>query len=150
MEELAGTEAGQKLKEAKQWNTALAKAKGEKVKDDLKKLKQTAKRRSHQKKKSSTEWKDRQDAVKQSQAERQDERRRNIAERIRKIKDKQSGKKVTPLISYPSLPLFLDIPLYLSPCLSFVFSQYLANWFSHSLLSLSLPFSPLLRSSLLV
>jgi hypothetical protein len=94
MEELAGTDAGKKMKEDKQWNSALAKAKGEKVKDDLKKLKQTAKRRTHQKKKSATDWKDRNDAVKQSQAERQEERRRNIADRIRKIKDKKIGKKV--------------------------------------------------------
>lgn len=56
MKKLSQTEEGKKVIESIEWNKALARASGEKIKDDPKLLKKTLKRKENKKKKSSREW----------------------------------------------------------------------------------------------
>ncbi|EGF83988.1 hypothetical protein BATDEDRAFT_36411 [Batrachochytrium dendrobatidis JAM81] len=98
-------EKAQKIEEAQSWNKLIKMAEGVKVKDDLQLLKKTVKRQTQEKKKSSGEWKNRQEQVAKEQKQRQDKRQENIQTRIdakrdRKFGGKKSdgkvGKKVAP------------------------------------------------------
>jgi hypothetical protein len=93
MQELSNTAEGQKLKDDEKWDAALKKASGEKVKDDLHRLKRSLKRKEREKKKSATEWKGRMEQVARSQREAQEKRKANISEKVKKRKDKKMGIK---------------------------------------------------------
>lgn len=53
---LQGTAEGKKLASEQAWENMFKKAQGEKVKDDINKLKKTVKREQSQKKKSQKDW----------------------------------------------------------------------------------------------
>jgi hypothetical protein len=91
---LKGTEEGDKIKADHEWDAALRRASGEKVRDDPKLLKRTIKRKESLKKKSAKAWDDRK---KQQQADRvakQDRREANLAKR-REGKGKGKGHRKT-------------------------------------------------------
>ena len=93
MKDLEGTEEGKKLKEDLQWNRALKRAKGEKLKDDPKRIKTAIKREQKKKVKSAQAWKERNAALAKQQADRQEKRQANIDNKIQRKKDKKIGKK---------------------------------------------------------
>jgi len=90
---LGETEEAKKLKQEKGWNAALKRAKGEKVRDDVKKLKNSIKLKKKKKFKSTTEWKERTESVVAQKAQRQIHRQQNIMNAIKKRKEKKIGKK---------------------------------------------------------
>jgi len=75
---LGETEEAKKLKQEKGWNAALKRAKGEKVRDDVKKLKNSIKLKKKKKLKSAAEWKERTEAVVTQKAQRQLQRQQKI------------------------------------------------------------------------
>ncbi|XP_015189408.1 PREDICTED: surfeit locus protein 6 homolog [Polistes dominula] len=86
----------EEIKEKEAWKTALARANGEKVKDDPELLKRTIKRQELQKKKSSKKWESRLESVQKFKQERQDKRQENITKRKREKKTnklKKASKK---------------------------------------------------------
>ncbi|KAJ1913829.1 hypothetical protein H4219_005047 [Mycoemilia scoparia] len=94
LEELRAANEGDKAyKEAQKdkWHGALDKARGIKVKDDLKKLKQTLRREQSQKSKSKTEWRDRTDTVNKQQMDRQKKRNDNLKARAEGKSTKKGG-----------------------------------------------------------
>ncbi|KAJ1674982.1 hypothetical protein EV182_002171, partial [Spiromyces aspiralis] len=93
--ELRATDAekAKEVEEKDKWHGALDKARGVKVKDDLKKLKKTLKREQQQKKQSQKQWKERNIQLKRDQEERQKKRNENIQARIDAKKAKKVGKK---------------------------------------------------------
>ncbi|KAL7300814.1 hypothetical protein TKK_0006379 [Trichogramma kaykai] len=76
----------QEIKEKMAWQSALAKASGEKVKDDPELLKKTIKRKEHQKKSSAKKWEARKEAVERGIQQRQDTRKENIMKRKKDVK----------------------------------------------------------------
>jgi len=78
-QELQGTEEGDALVKQDAWASMKKKAQGEKVKNDVEKLKKSIKREQHQKKKSKKEWDTRIGAQKKSQITAQKKRAENIA-----------------------------------------------------------------------
>ncbi|XP_043274600.1 surfeit locus protein 6 homolog [Venturia canescens] len=88
--ELAGeTEKAQEIKEKDAWRSALAKAGGEKVKDDPELLKRTIKRTEQQKSRSSKKWDSRIEGVQKKKQEAQQKRQENI---LKRKKDKKTNK----------------------------------------------------------
>ena len=73
--------------------TAILKAKGEKVFDDVKKLKSAIKRNEQKKKRSAKEWSKRLKAVEKSKTDKQKKRAENIAKRKEQVKKGKKGKK---------------------------------------------------------
>lgn len=73
------------------WSRALAQAEGEKIRDDEKMLKKSLKKQTKQKKKSARLWKDRQETVTKSIAEKQKKREDNIA--LKRERNKLKSKK---------------------------------------------------------
>ena len=86
-------EAAQKIQDKTILKRALAKARGESVKDDAGKLKRTLKRQEVQKKKSEKQWTEKKHQVKRGQKTRVEKREKNIKERIEKIKTKKQRKQ---------------------------------------------------------
>lgn len=82
------------IKEKVAWKNALAKAEGEKVKDDPILLKKSIKKREQLKKTSQKKWKVREDGVKKAQDERQRKRNDNIAKRKKEKKTTKLKKAV--------------------------------------------------------
>lgn len=80
------------IKEKEAWKTALARANGEKVKDDPDLLKRTIKRQEQQKKRSIEKWESRMHFVQKCKQERQEKRQENIVKR-KKDKNKNKLKK---------------------------------------------------------
>lgn len=70
----------------------MARARGEKVLDDVARIKKTLRQDERKKKKSAREWNERLDMQKKAQAARLKQRERNIAER-KKAKGKGKSKK---------------------------------------------------------
>lgn len=99
---LSGTEEGKKLKEDILWDKALKRAKGDKLKDDPKRIKAAIKREQKKKAKSAAEWKERNASVAKQQQERQEKRQRNIEEKILKRKEKKIKKVRIRLLQFPS------------------------------------------------
>lgn len=89
LEQSGEKEKAEEMKEKEAWKAALAKAGGEKVKDDPDLLKKTIKRQEQKKKQSSKKWESRVENVKKGIRERQDKRQDNIAKRK---KDKKMNK----------------------------------------------------------
>lgn len=89
MAELKESDPGkhEKVAEQEDWKKAMIKATGVKVKDDVKLLKKTIKRRENQKKQSRDKWAERGKKVEERQKAKQDRRQRNI----QKKKDNKSG-----------------------------------------------------------
>lgn len=83
-------EKATELKEKFAWKNALAKAEGEKVKDDPILLKKSIKKKDDQKKSSKKKWDVRKEGVKKAQDEKQRKRTENLAKR-------KKEKKVTKL-----------------------------------------------------
>ncbi|XP_014610779.1 PREDICTED: surfeit locus protein 6 homolog isoform X1 [Polistes canadensis] len=86
----------EEIKEKEAWKTALARANGEKVKDDPDLLKRTIKRQELQKKRNSKKWESRLESVQKSKQERQDKRQDNISKRKKEKKTnklKKASKK---------------------------------------------------------
>nr|XP_050851215.1 surfeit locus protein 6 homolog [Vespula vulgaris]XP_050851216.1 surfeit locus protein 6 homolog [Vespula vulgaris] len=86
----------EEIKEKEAWKSALAKASGEKVKDDPDLLKRTIKRQELKRKKSSKKWESRIESVQKSKQERQEKRQENITKRKREKKTnklKKAAKK---------------------------------------------------------
>lgn len=89
LEKSGETDKAQEIKEKEAWKSALAKAGGEKVKNDPDLLKKTIKKQEQQKKASSKKWDARLDKVKKSIQEKQEKRRENI---MKRKKDKKLNK----------------------------------------------------------
>jgi len=108
LEAKKNTPEGQKVIEEHAWDTMLKKASGEKVKDDIGKLKKTVKREEAKKKKSKKEWEQRVSLQKKSQADAQAKRKTNLEERKQTKKDKKMGitKKKTKGKAGPGRPGF--------------------------------------------
>jgi hypothetical protein len=85
----------EKIKEDEQWKKSIQLAQGKVVKDDVKLLKKTVKRKEQEKKKSSNEWSERQQKLKHEQESKQKKRETNLlARKETKGKvGKKSGKK---------------------------------------------------------
>lgn len=101
MEQLGEIEKARELKEKDAWKSALAKASGEKVKDDPDLLKRTIKRRDQQKKQSSKKWESRLENVQKGIRERQEKRQENIMKRkkekkLNKLKKAAKKGRATP------------------------------------------------------
>lgn len=86
MEQSGEIEKAQELKEKDAWKSALAKASGEKVKDDPDLLKRTIKRKDQQKKQSAKKWESRLENVQKGIRERQEKRQDNIMKRKKEKK----------------------------------------------------------------
>ncbi|RXG52369.1 Surfeit locus protein 6-like protein [Armadillidium vulgare] len=74
------------------WNKAMKKAQGEKVKDDVQKLKKSLDKKMQKKKKSQAKWNERTDNVKKQQDARQEKRKQNLALRKEKRQQQKSSK----------------------------------------------------------
>lgn len=96
LEDLGDKEQAEHIREKDAWKSALAKASGEKIKDDPELLKRTIKRNEQKKKHSSKKWNSRIESVQKSIQERQEKRRENIMKRKKEKKQnklKKSAKK---------------------------------------------------------
>ncbi len=90
------TERVQKLEEKAAWKTALDKAEGVKVKDDVGLLKKSIKKLEQKKKSSKKKWEDRKEQVENKKQARQQKRTDNIKTRkdnVKKTKLKKAAKK---------------------------------------------------------
>lgn len=87
-------EAGKRLEEKFQWQAALRKAQGEKVKDDPNLLKRAAKRKEKIKEKKKKKWGDRVKTVDDQKQKRQQKRQANIDKRKGDKKDKKRKKLI--------------------------------------------------------
>ena len=83
-------EAAKTFKEKTQWQTALQKAEGHKVKDNPDLLKKSIKRKEKQKAVSTKKWEERNERTEKRQREKQDKRRTNI----KKKKEGRINKKI--------------------------------------------------------
>ncbi|OAD62452.1 Surfeit locus protein 6 like protein [Eufriesea mexicana] len=86
MERSGETEKAEEIKEKDAWKTVLAKASGDKVKNDADLLKRTLKRKESQKKQSAKKWKSRLENVQKGVQERQEKRQDNIMKRKKEKK----------------------------------------------------------------
>ncbi|XP_012540627.2 surfeit locus protein 6 homolog [Monomorium pharaonis] len=89
LEDLGDKEKAEDIREKDAWKSALAKASGEKIKDDPELLKRTIKRNEQKKKYSAKKWNSRIENVQKSVQERQEKRRENI---MKKKKEKKQNK----------------------------------------------------------
>ncbi|XP_070171205.1 surfeit locus protein 6 homolog [Polyergus mexicanus] len=94
LENLGDKEKVEDIKEKDAWKSALAKASGEKVKDNPELLKRTIKRKEQKKKRSTNKWNSRVENVQKSIQERQEKRQENIMKR-KKEKKLNKLKKAT-------------------------------------------------------
>ncbi len=81
VEALKGTEEGEKVRGEHDWDAALRRATGEKVRDDPKLLKRSIKREERSKKKSATKWRDRETQKTEEREARQAKREENLKKR---------------------------------------------------------------------
>lgn len=88
-DERRGKEVERKL----QWQKALDKARGEKLKDDPKLLRRTTKRLEKRKQKSKKEWVERKDSEKEAAEKRQEKRKKNIQHRADQVKARKIKKR---------------------------------------------------------
>lgn len=96
LEESGEKEKVENIKEKDAWKSVLAKASGEKVKDDPDLLKRTIKRNEQKKKHSAKKWNSRIESVQKSIQGRQEKRKENIMEKKREKKTnkiKKAAKK---------------------------------------------------------
>jgi hypothetical protein len=97
------TDVEKERAEAVQWKAALARASGEKVHDDIHKLKKTIKQHEKQKKKSASEWADRKKKVADGIARREKVRNERLEERARlKMERRKRGLGPKPAPVKPS------------------------------------------------
>eukprot|EP01126_Amoeba_proteus_P001286 TRINITY_DN10362_c0_g1_i3.p1 TRINITY_DN10362_c0_g1~~TRINITY_DN10362_c0_g1_i3.p1 ORF type:complete len:361 (+),score=119.13 TRINITY_DN10362_c0_g1_i3:133-1215(+) len=96
LEELKGTEKGEKLAEEEGWDNMFKKLENKKVKDDIKKIKKSIKQQQSKKKKSSKEWAARIQAQQKRQEEQQKKRQQNIEKRKQHRLDNKTGSKKAP------------------------------------------------------
>lgn len=89
LEESGKAEEVSKMKEKKLWKNALAKAQGEKVKDDPELLKKSLKKREQKVRSSRKKWEARMEKVEKQKEERQKKRTENI---MKKKKEKKTHK----------------------------------------------------------
>ncbi|KAL6255080.1 hypothetical protein P5V15_013415 [Pogonomyrmex californicus] len=89
LEDSGNKEKVEDIKEKDAWKSALAKASGEKIKDDPELLKRTIKRNEQRKKHSAKKWNTRIEKQEKSKQERQEKRRENI---MKKKKEKKMNK----------------------------------------------------------
>lgn len=89
LEKAGKKDAADELKEKQAWKTVLAKASGEKIKDNPELLKKSVKREEHKKKRSAKKWETRIDGVQKTQNEKQQKRQDNI---LKRKKDKKVNK----------------------------------------------------------
>ncbi|KAJ3179221.1 surfeit locus protein [Gaertneriomyces sp. JEL0708] len=87
------SEKASSIEDAERWSKVLKQAEGEKVKDDVKLLKKSLKRKEHEKKKSASAWSDRQAQHKKEEEERLKKREANIKARQETKGQKGQGKK---------------------------------------------------------
>ncbi|XP_016910863.2 surfeit locus protein 6 homolog [Apis cerana] len=101
MEELGEKEKVEEIKEKDIWKSVLAKASGEKVKNDPDLLKKTLKRKDDKKKRSAKKWESRLENVQKGIRERQEKRQDNIMKRkkekkINKLKKAAKKGRIIP------------------------------------------------------
>lgn len=87
-------EQGKELIRSKHWKTALAKAKGEKIRDDPQLLRKTIKRQQKKRDRSTKRWKENKNQTEKRIKERQEKRQTNIQKR----KDEKKAKIKKKLI----------------------------------------------------
>ena len=93
LQQLQGTKEGDELKQQHDWDAAMRRAQGEKVRDDPKLLKKSLKRRQRAKKKSAQAWAEREKAVEEQRKGRQDKREQNLQQRATQKKEKRLKQK---------------------------------------------------------
>ncbi|XP_076756234.1 surfeit locus protein 6 [Xylocopa sonorina] len=86
IEESGEKEKAEEIKEKDAWKSVLAKASGEKVKDDPDLLKRTIKRKEQKKKQSSKKWESRLENIQKGIREKQEKRQENIMKRKKEKK----------------------------------------------------------------
>lgn len=89
LEHIGDKEKAVEMKEKEAWKSALARASGEKVKDDPALLKKTIKKKEQLKRRSGKKWEARLQGVQKAMKERQDKRQENI---LKRKKDKKLNK----------------------------------------------------------
>lgn len=82
-----------KLKETIQWDAALQRAEGIKVKDNVKLLKKSLKQKEKKKERSKKQWKKREETERKRKEQRQEKRKKNIKQRSETRKQKKLKKK---------------------------------------------------------
>ncbi|KAG7201986.1 hypothetical protein KM043_004678 [Ampulex compressa] len=103
MEESGNKEKAMEIAEKDAWKNVLAKASGEKVKDDPELLKRSIKKQDQKKKHSAKKWESRIDGVQKSIQERQEKRRENI---MKRAKDKKRPDSQKPFARYTTISLY--------------------------------------------
>ncbi|KAI8824517.1 surfeit locus protein 6-domain-containing protein [Fimicolochytrium jonesii] len=86
------TSKAEAITEKQTWSKVLAQAQGEKVKDDVKLLKKSLKRREHEKAKSSAVWADRERTLKKDKEQKMKKREENIKARAEAKRDPKAAK----------------------------------------------------------
>ncbi|XP_071856653.1 surfeit locus protein 6 [Bombus fervidus] len=86
MEQSGEKERAEEIKEKDAWQSVLAKASGEKVKNDIDLLKRTLKRKENKKRQSAKKWESRLDNVQKGIREKQEKRQDNIMKRKKEKK----------------------------------------------------------------
>ncbi|XP_970642.2 surfeit locus protein 6 homolog isoform X2 [Tribolium castaneum] len=94
LQETGDIEKVVEIKEKEAWKNALAKAQGEKVKDDPILLKKTVQRQEQKKRSSKKKWEKRMENVEKGKKERQEKRSENIEKRKQEKKKKKMKKAV--------------------------------------------------------
>jgi len=93
LEETKDTPEGQKMAERQTWTSALKRASGEKVKDDVSLLKKTVKREHKMKERSAKKWSERNRLQKTEKEQRIEKRMENIRHHKEKKHERKMGKK---------------------------------------------------------
>lgn len=90
---------GRELERKLQWQKALDMARGTKLKDNPRLLKNTSKRVEKRKQKSKKEWEERKEFEKEAQEKRQEKRKRNIQHRQDQVKERKIKKRTKKGVS---------------------------------------------------
>merc|ERR1719383_131070 len=94
MKEKGLTDKVKRIEDKSAWQTAIDKAEGVKVKDDVELLKKSLKRQEQRKKSSKKKWEQRAENVEKKMGARQDKRKDNLQKRKKDVKDNKKKKSI--------------------------------------------------------